>query len=89
MPARLAAVQSAYASTVHRSQGSEFEHVTLVLPDDDSPVLTRELLYTAVNPGPTVADRRRVRGGPAPHGRAPHHPVAATLARRLRHALGE
>lgn len=46
--ARLAAAQTAYASTVHRSQGSEFEHVTLVLPDEDSLVLTRELLYTAV-----------------------------------------
>lgn len=45
---RLVAAQSAYASTVHRSQGSEFEHVTLVLPDDDSLVLTRELIYTAV-----------------------------------------
>lgn len=45
---RLSSVQSAYASTVHRSQGSEFEHVTLVLPDEDSLVLTRELLYTAV-----------------------------------------
>lgn len=46
--ARLSSTQSAYASTVHRSQGSEFEHVTLVLPDEDSLVLTRELLYTAV-----------------------------------------
>ncbi len=46
--ARLAAAQTAYASTVHRSQGSEFDHVTLVLPDEDSLVLTRELLYTAI-----------------------------------------
>lgn len=45
---RLASVQSAYASTVHRSQGSEFEHVTLLLPDEESLVLSRELLYTAV-----------------------------------------
>lgn len=45
---RLSSTQSAYASTVHRSQGSEFEHVTLLLPDEDSLVLTRELLYTAV-----------------------------------------
>jgi exodeoxyribonuclease V alpha subunit len=45
---RLASTQSAYASTVHRSQGSEFDHVTLLLPDEDSLVLTRELLYTAV-----------------------------------------
>ncbi len=34
--------------TVHKSQGSEFDRVLLVLPDRDSPVLTRELVYTAV-----------------------------------------
>lgn len=45
---RLSTAQSAYASTVHRSQGSEFDHVTLVLPDESSLVLTRELLYTAI-----------------------------------------
>ncbi|MGJ9412573.1 exodeoxyribonuclease V subunit alpha [Aeromicrobium sp. CF4.19] len=46
--ARLASARSAYASTVHRSQGSEFEHVTLLLPQEESLVLTRELLYTAI-----------------------------------------
>ncbi len=45
---RLSSVQSAYASTVHRSQGSEFDHVTLLLPEEDSLVLSRELLYTAI-----------------------------------------
>lgn len=34
--------------TVHKSQGSEFENVALVLPERDSPVLTRELVYTGV-----------------------------------------
>jgi exodeoxyribonuclease V alpha subunit len=34
--------------TVHKSQGSEFDHVLLVLPETDLPVLTRELLYTAI-----------------------------------------
>ncbi len=34
--------------TVHKSQGSEFDRVALVLPGKDSPLLTRELLYTAV-----------------------------------------
>ena len=34
--------------TIHRSQGSEFRQVLLVLPEHDSPVLSRELLYTAV-----------------------------------------
>jgi exodeoxyribonuclease V alpha subunit len=33
---------------VHKSQGSEFEEALLVLPNQDSPVLTRELIYTAV-----------------------------------------
>jgi exodeoxyribonuclease V alpha subunit len=34
--------------TVHKSQGSEFDRVLVILPDRPSPVLTRELLYTAV-----------------------------------------
>ena len=34
--------------TVHRAQGSQFDRVTLVLPPATSPLLTRELLYTAV-----------------------------------------
>jgi exodeoxyribonuclease V alpha subunit len=34
--------------TVHKSQGSEFDEVLLVLPDRDSPLLTRELVYTAL-----------------------------------------
>jgi exodeoxyribonuclease V alpha subunit len=45
---RLADVATAFAMTVHKSQGSEFDHVLLVLPDADAPVLTRELLYTGV-----------------------------------------
>jgi exodeoxyribonuclease V alpha subunit len=45
---RLADVETAFAMTVHKSQGSEFEHVLLVLPDEDAPVLTRELVYTGV-----------------------------------------
>lgn len=40
--------ETAYAMTVHKSQGSEFAEVILVLPDRLSPVLTRELLYTAL-----------------------------------------
>jgi exodeoxyribonuclease V alpha subunit len=38
----------AYALTVHKSQGSEFDEVLLVLPPADSPVLTRELVYTGI-----------------------------------------
>ena len=45
---RLGEVQTMHAMSVHRSQGSQFGRVTLVLPPVDSPLLTRELLYTAV-----------------------------------------
>ncbi|MDD5479167.1 exodeoxyribonuclease V subunit alpha [Rhodoferax sp.] len=48
LPSRLDAVETVFAMTVHKSQGSEFEHVALVLPDVASPVLTRELLYTGI-----------------------------------------
>jgi exodeoxyribonuclease V alpha subunit len=47
-PTRLAAVETVYAMTVHKSQGSQFETAAVLLPDPDSPILTRELLYTAV-----------------------------------------
>jgi len=45
---RLADVSTAHAVTVHRSQGSQFDQVTVLLPEPESPLLTRELLYTAV-----------------------------------------
>jgi exodeoxyribonuclease V alpha subunit len=38
----------AYAMTVHKAQGSEFDRVALILPDEDIPLLTREVVYTAV-----------------------------------------
>jgi exodeoxyribonuclease V alpha subunit len=47
-PLRLPNVETAYAMTVHKSQGSEFSHVVLVLPDQISQVLTRELIYTGI-----------------------------------------
>jgi exodeoxyribonuclease V alpha subunit len=47
-PLRLPEHETVYAMTVHKSQGSEFDRVVLLLPDRDSPVLTRELLYTAL-----------------------------------------
>ena len=47
-PARLPAHETVYAMTVHKSQGSEFDEVVLVLPERESPLLTRELLYTAI-----------------------------------------
>jgi exodeoxyribonuclease V alpha subunit len=45
---RLASVETAFAMTVHKSQGSEFEHTVLVLPRDAGRVLTRELVYTGI-----------------------------------------
>jgi len=48
LPHRLPEHETAYAMTVHKSQGSEFETVLLILPDQDYPVLTRELLYTGI-----------------------------------------
>ncbi len=47
-PSRLPAVETVFAMTVHKSQGSEFDRVTLVIPPQTSPLLTRELLYTGV-----------------------------------------
>ena len=47
-PSRLAAVETVYAMTVHKSQGSQFDTAAVLLPDPASPILTRELLYTAV-----------------------------------------
>ena len=48
LPSRLQAVETVFAMTVHKSQGSEFWHTALLLPDKANPVLTRELLYTAI-----------------------------------------
>ncbi|MBW4935044.1 exodeoxyribonuclease V subunit alpha [Marinobacter sp. F4206] len=47
-PSRLQQLETVYAMTVHKSQGSEFNHTCLVLPDRISPVMTRELIYTGI-----------------------------------------
>jgi exodeoxyribonuclease V alpha subunit len=47
-PGRLPPHETNYAMSVHKSQGSEFDQVVLVLPDRRSPILTRELLYTGI-----------------------------------------
>lgn len=47
-PSRLPAHDTAWSMTVHKSQGSEFEHTALVMPAQFLPVLTRELIYTAI-----------------------------------------
>lgn len=48
LPQLLPRHETVFAITVHKSQGSEFEKVLLVLPDSPSPVLTRELVYTGI-----------------------------------------
>ncbi len=47
-PARMPECETVYAMTVHKSQGSEFDAVLLVLPPEPAPVLSRELIYTGI-----------------------------------------
>ena len=47
-PVRLPAHETVFAMTIHKSQGSEFNRVHLLFPKKDSPVLTRELIYTGI-----------------------------------------
>lgn len=87
-PSRLGTVHTAYAMTVHRSQGSQFERVSVLLPDDDSRLLTRELLYTALTRAQTsvtlIGSEDAVRA--AIDTRVLR---ASGLAERLAQALGE
>jgi exodeoxyribonuclease V alpha subunit len=76
-PTRLAAVDSVYAMTIHKAQGSEFAHAVVVLPAADSPLATRELVYTAV----TRARERLTVVGTA-------DALTAALARRVARASG-
>ncbi|MGM0825108.1 MAG: exodeoxyribonuclease V subunit alpha [Pseudomonadota bacterium] len=48
LPSRLHAVETVFAMTVHKSQGSEFLHTALLLPPTPNPILTRELVYTGI-----------------------------------------
>jgi len=47
-PEVLPPTETVFATTIHKSQGSEYTHVVVVLPEDDNPLLSRELLYTGV-----------------------------------------
>jgi exodeoxyribonuclease V alpha subunit len=76
-PHRLSSVQTVHAMTVHRGQGSQFSRVSLVLPPAESPLLTRELLYTAVT---RARDFVRVVGT--------EDAVRAAVARPVRRASG-
>ena len=53
-PARLGDVETMHAMTIHKSQGSQADHVTVLLPDAESRLLTRELFYTAVTRAQTL-----------------------------------
>ena len=70
-PTRLSGVETVFAMTVHKSQGSEARAVTVVLPPEESPLLTRELFYTARHPGPGARHHRRHRGAAARRCRPP------------------
>jgi exodeoxyribonuclease V alpha subunit len=69
---RLPAVETVYAMTVHRGQGSSFDTVSVLLPPASSPLLTRELLYTAIT---RARHRVRVIGSEAAVRRAVERPV--------------
>lgn len=76
-PTRLAAVDTVYAMTVHKSQGSQFHTVAFVVPAAGSRLLTRELLYTAV----TRAQERLILVGG-------EQPIRAAVARPISRASG-
>lgn len=81
-PSRLGDVQTVHAMSIHRSQGSQFEAATVVLPPEDSPLLTRELLYTAVT---RAKSRVRVIGTKAAVRAAVERPIVrASGLRRAR-----
>ena len=74
---RLEEVDTVHALTIHKSQGSEYEHVVVVLPDRASRIVTRELLYTAVT---RASERVTVIGAP--------EVIAAAIRRPIRRATG-
>jgi exodeoxyribonuclease V alpha subunit len=76
-PGRLDAVETMHAMTIHKSQGSQARRVTVLLPDADSRLLTRELFYTAVT---RAQERLRVVGSEAA--------VRAAVATRAQRATG-
>lgn len=48
LPSRMPEHETAYAMTIHKSQGSEFAHTFMILPGEFSPLLTKELIYTGI-----------------------------------------
>ncbi len=80
---RLADVETMHAMTIHKSQGSQADEVTVLLPQEESRLLTRELFYTAVT---RAKERVRVVGSEAALRAAIDRPAvrASGLAQRLR-----
>ncbi len=76
-PSRLSAVDTVYAMTVHKSQGSQFRVAAVLLPAPESRILTRELLYTAA----TRAQERLILAGT-------EESVRAAVARPVARASG-
>jgi exodeoxyribonuclease V alpha subunit len=83
-PGRLGDVETLHAMTIHKAQGSQASEVTVLLPGEESRLLTRELFYTAVT---RAQDRVRVVGTEA----AVREAIARRAARAtgLRHRLAE
>ena len=79
-PGRLRAVETVFAMTVHKAQGSEFRHAALLLPARPSPVLGRELVYTGL-----TRARERLTLLLPPGGRAT---LLDALGRRVQRASG-
>jgi exodeoxyribonuclease V alpha subunit len=74
---RMPAVETVYAMTIHKSQGSQAATVSVILPPEDSPLLTRELFYTAVT---RAQEKVRIIGTEAA--------VRAAVARKVQRASG-
>jgi len=81
-PSRLGAIDTVYAMTIHKSQGSQFQTAAVLLPEPGSRILTRELLYTAAT---RAQDRLILVGVEATVRAAVDRPIARAsgLARRL------
>ena len=76
-PSQVGSVDTVHAMTIHKSQGSEFDHVVVILPPGESRLATRELLYTAVTRAREAVTIVGTREG-----------VAAAIGRRVERASG-
>lgn len=76
-PSRLGDVDTMHAMTIHKAQGSQAQEITVLLPEVDSPLLSRELFYTAIT---RAEERVRVIGS--------EQVVRAAVARRVQRASG-